>query len=53
MVRSIIGKISQLSPHTLQIFKEKFKNIRVFGFDMISLTSKLDRDEGKKAHLDF
>lgn len=35
------------------IFKNKFPKLRVFGFDMISLTSKLNRDEGKKAHIDF
>ncbi len=28
----------------------KFPALRVFGFDLISLTSKLDREEGKKAH---
>jgi kynurenine formamidase len=33
--------------------KSKFPNLRLFGFDMISLTSKLDRPEGKKAHLAF
>lgn len=35
------------------LFKTKFPQLRVFGFDMISLTSKLDRAEGKKAHLSF
>lgn len=33
--------------------REKFPRLRVFGFDMISLTSKLDRPEGKKAHEAF
>ena len=33
--------------------KSKFSNLRLFGFDMISLTSKLDRTEGKSAHLQF
>lgn len=33
--------------------KRNFPKIRAFGFDMISLTSKLDRDEGKKAHEEF
>jgi kynurenine formamidase len=33
--------------------KSKFPNLRLFGFDMISLTSKLDRSEGKRAHLAF
>ena len=36
-----------------KILKEYFPNLRVFGFDMISLTSKLDRNEGKKAHKEF
>jgi arylformamidase len=36
-----------------RLFKERFPNLRVFGFDLISLTSKLDRDEGKKAHVEF
>ena len=35
------------------LFKKKFPKLRVFGFDMISLTSKLDRLEGKNAHLNF
>jgi kynurenine formamidase len=35
------------------ILKGFFPNLRVFGFDLISLTSKLDRAEGKKAHLAF
>jgi arylformamidase len=35
------------------IIKKKFPNIRVFGFDLISLTSKLDRIEGKNAHIEF
>jgi arylformamidase len=35
------------------LFRENFPHLRVFGFDMISLTSKLDREEGKKAHFQF
>jgi kynurenine formamidase len=35
------------------LFKYAFPQLRVFGFDLISLTSKLDRPEGKKAHLSF
>lgn len=35
------------------LFKIKFPELRVFGFDLISLTSKLDRSEGKKAHINF
>lgn len=39
--------------HFATLFKEKFPKLRVFGFDMISLTSKLDRLEGKAAHINF
>lgn len=35
------------------ILRHQFPNLRIFGFDMISLTSKLDRVEGKKAHINF
>lgn len=35
------------------LLRKKFPALRVFGFDMVSLTSKLDRAEGKKAHLAF
>ena len=35
------------------MFRLAFPKLRVFGFDMISLTSKLDRAEGKKAHIAF
>ena len=36
-----------------KLFRDRFPLLRVFGFDMISLTSKLDREEGKRAHVDF
>jgi len=36
-----------------RLFKNKFPKLRVFGFDMISMTSKLDRSEGKQAHIAF
>lgn len=39
--------------NTAMLFKEKFPLLRVFGFDMISLTSKLNREEGKFAHRAF
>jgi kynurenine formamidase len=42
-----------ISSNLAKIFKIKFPKLRVFGFDMISLTSRLDRDEGKKAHQEF
>ena len=35
------------------ILRKKFSKLRVFGFDMISLTSKLERVEGKNAHINF
>ena len=35
------------------VLKKKFPSLRVFGFDLISLTSKLDRAEGKIAHIQF
>jgi arylformamidase len=33
--------------------KKRFSNLKVFGFDTISLTSINDREMGKKAHLEF
>ncbi len=42
-----------ISSELAKIFRLKFPNLRVFGFDLISLTSKIDRDEGKKAHEKF
>ncbi len=39
--------------HFGSLFRNKFPKLRVFGFDMISLTSKLNRDEGKLAHINF
>jgi arylformamidase len=35
------------------LFRSNFPKLRVFGFDMISLTSKLNRNEGKLAHINF
>ncbi len=35
------------------LIKKHCPDIRVFGFDMISLTSQLDKAEGKKAHIAF
>lgn len=35
------------------IFRTRFPKLRVFGFDLISLTSQLNREEGKAAHLAF
>ena len=35
------------------ILKNSFPNLKFFGFDMISLTSKRDREEGKNAHIKF
>lgn len=36
-----------------KLLRSHFPKLRVFGFDMISLTSKLNRNEGKNAHIDF
>ena len=36
-----------------EMFKNRFPDMKIFGFDMISLTSQLDKDEGKKAHRSF
>lgn len=36
-----------------KLFRQHFPVLRVFGFDMISMTSKLDREEGTRAHLSF
>ena len=35
------------------LLRDHFPNLRIFGFDLISLTSKLNRIEGKKAHMNF
>jgi arylformamidase len=35
------------------LLKSNFPSLRLFGFDMISLTSKLNREEGKFAHINF
>lgn len=42
-----------IKSYLANIFRSKFPKLRLFGFDMISLTSKLDRPEGKQAHLSF
>ncbi|EAJ1676688.1 cyclase, partial [Campylobacter jejuni] len=34
-------------------FKKNFPNIKIIGFDIISLTSQLDREEGKRCHFNF
>jgi kynurenine formamidase len=36
-----------------KLFRNRFPKLRIFGFDMISLTSKLNREEGRKAHQQF
>jgi arylformamidase len=35
------------------ILRKRFPKLRVLGFDFISLTSLLDKNEGKKAHISF
>lgn len=42
-----------ISASLADVLKKKFPSLCVFGFDLISLTSKLDRAEGKKAHIQF
>jgi arylformamidase len=44
---------SVIPSYFADILKNKFKELRVFGFDMISLTSLNDKEEGKKAHFEF
>jgi len=39
--------------HFATTFKKRFSKLKIFGFDLISLTSKLDREEGRKAHVNF
>ena len=42
-----------ISSKFAKILRLKFPKLRVFGFDMISLTSQLDKNEGKLAHQKF
>jgi arylformamidase len=42
-----------INANIAKVLKSNFPNLRLFGFDMISLTSKLDRQEGKNAHIAF
>lgn len=47
-------KSQPVIPSSLALtLRNRFPNLRIFGFDMISLTSKLDRIEGKIAHINF
>jgi arylformamidase len=39
--------------HFADLLKNRFSNLRAFGFDMISLTSQLNKVEGKKVHQKF
>lgn len=41
------------SPNLYSYLKKKFPSIRVFGFDLISITSYLERAIGKEAHKAF
>lgn len=36
-----------------KLLRARFPQLRVLGFDLISMTSKLDREEGKCAHTEF
>ena len=51
--KDVYWKNQPVVPASYALFKINFQNIRVFGFDMISLTSLNDREEGKKAHINF
>ena len=51
-VKKFIEK-STGDPALSSLLKKKFPRIRVFGFDMISLTSLNNKEEGKKAHVNF
>ena len=42
-----------ISHQCADFFRKHFPKLRMVGFDMISLTSQLNREEGRKAHLDF
>lgn len=42
-----------ISSKLASILRKKFKKLRVFGFDLISLTSQLNKEEGSKAHHEF
>ena len=42
-----------ISANNAKLFKKLFPNLRLFGFDLISMTSKLNKIEGKKAHESF
>jgi kynurenine formamidase len=39
--------------HFADLIRKRFPYLRAFGFDMISLTSQLNKTEGKKAHTKF
>ncbi len=42
-----------IAESTCEYLRVNFKNLRAVGFDFISLTSPLFKEEGKKAHLSF
>jgi arylformamidase len=41
------------SPDLADYFKQRMSNLRILGFDSISLTGRKYRDEGKAAHVNF
>jgi len=41
------------APELANYFKQKMPNLRIFGFDSISLTGRKFREEGKKEHREF
>lgn len=42
-----------ISEETCDFLRQKYKQLRAVGFDFISLTSPLFKEQGKKAHLSF
>lgn len=42
-----------VNPILANILRAKFKNLRVLGFDMLSISSYLDRQIGREAHKEF
>lgn len=39
--------------HFATLLRKKFPKLRIFGIDLISLTSLLNKNEGEKAHINF
>jgi arylformamidase len=46
-------KQHEVFPEYAKVLREKFPHLRLFGFDMISVSSMLDREMGREAHRAF